>query len=288
MNGDVYALAVFDDGSGPALYAGGDFTTAGGVAGATTSRSGTARAGRPLGSGVERPGVHALAVFDDGSGPALYAGGDFTTAGGVPANHIAKWNGSSWSALGSGIERHDVHGAHGLRRRQRPGALRGRRLHDRGRRGGEHASRSGTARAGRRSGSGGRSEQRLRPRRSSTTAAVRRSTRAALHDRGRRGGEPHREVGRLELVGAGKRDGHQASMPSRSSTTAAARRSTRAALHDRGRRGGEQDREMGRLELVGAGQRDEPTATASGPSRSSTTAAARRSTRAATSHGGRR
>ena len=37
------------------------------------------------------------------SGSDLYAGGDFTTAGGNAANYIAKWNGSSWSALGSGM-----------------------------------------------------------------------------------------------------------------------------------------------------------------------------------------
>ena len=30
-------------------------------------------------------------------------GGFFTTAGGVSANNIAKWNGSAWSALGSGM-----------------------------------------------------------------------------------------------------------------------------------------------------------------------------------------
>ena len=41
----------------------------------------------------------ALAV----SGSTLYAGGNFTTAGGSAANNIAKWDGSSWSALGSGI-----------------------------------------------------------------------------------------------------------------------------------------------------------------------------------------
>ena len=35
-------------------------------------------------------GVKALTVFDDGSGPALYAGGWFTVAGGVSADHIAK------------------------------------------------------------------------------------------------------------------------------------------------------------------------------------------------------
>ncbi|OQB93629.1 MAG: hypothetical protein BWX84_00479 [Verrucomicrobia bacterium ADurb.Bin118] len=37
------------------------------------------------------------------SGSDLYAGGWFTTAGGVAANYIAKWDGSSWSALGSGM-----------------------------------------------------------------------------------------------------------------------------------------------------------------------------------------
>jgi hypothetical protein len=38
------------------------------------------------------------------SGSVLYVGGDFTNAGGVPnADRIAKWNGSAWSALGSGI-----------------------------------------------------------------------------------------------------------------------------------------------------------------------------------------
>src|ERR1039458_9704076 len=43
--------------------------------------------------------VNALAV----SGSNVYAGGDFTMAGGSAANDIAQWNGSTWSALGSGI-----------------------------------------------------------------------------------------------------------------------------------------------------------------------------------------
>lgn len=108
-NSTVFALAAWDpDGSGPQptkLYAGGEFITAGGV---TVNRiaqwNGSFWAS--LGSGMNAP-VRALAVFDpDGSGPipsALYAGGDFTTAGGVSASLMARWNGVSWSPLGAGL-----------------------------------------------------------------------------------------------------------------------------------------------------------------------------------------
>jgi len=37
------------------------------------------------------------------SGSDVYAGGDFTMAGGSAANHIAKWSGNNWFALGSGL-----------------------------------------------------------------------------------------------------------------------------------------------------------------------------------------
>ena len=43
--------------------------------------------------------VSALTVI----GTDLYAGGWFTTAGGIPALNIAKCDGSNWTALGSGI-----------------------------------------------------------------------------------------------------------------------------------------------------------------------------------------
>src|SRR5207253_2342845 len=36
-------------------------------------------------------------------GSDLYVGGTFTSAGGLPANNVAKWNGTTWSALGSGV-----------------------------------------------------------------------------------------------------------------------------------------------------------------------------------------
>jgi hypothetical protein len=44
-------------------------------------------------------GVKAMTFI----GNDLYAGGDFTQAGGIDANRIAKWNGSQWSPLGSGM-----------------------------------------------------------------------------------------------------------------------------------------------------------------------------------------
>ena len=42
--------------------------------------------------------------FASGPTPSLAVGGEFTTVGaGVPAARIATWNGTSWSALGSGL-----------------------------------------------------------------------------------------------------------------------------------------------------------------------------------------
>ncbi len=100
LSGFVRVIAVFDDGAGPALYAGGNFTAAGGVpAGGVARWTGTGWL--PLGDGVAGglATVTALAAFDDGSGPALYVGGDFATAGGLAASNFAKWDGDSWSTF---------------------------------------------------------------------------------------------------------------------------------------------------------------------------------------------
>lgn len=51
-----------------------------------------------LGTGMNNS-VNALVVGPDGS---LYAGGAFTTAGGVTVNGVAKWDGVNWNALTSG------------------------------------------------------------------------------------------------------------------------------------------------------------------------------------------
>jgi hypothetical protein len=45
--------------------------------------------------------VNALLVAPDGT---LYAGGFFNTAGGVPADFIARWDCDTWGTLGSGMD----------------------------------------------------------------------------------------------------------------------------------------------------------------------------------------
>jgi hypothetical protein len=45
--------------------------------------------------------VHGLAALRDGS---LAVVGDFTTAGGAPANRAARWTGTAWQALGAGAD----------------------------------------------------------------------------------------------------------------------------------------------------------------------------------------
>jgi hypothetical protein len=107
VNGTVDAFAVFDDGDGSALYVGGSFTTAGGIAAADIARwDGVSWS--PLGEGVngalDGGGVHAMTVFDDGGGPALYVTGHFSAAGGLSASGIARWDGHAWSSLGAGLQ----------------------------------------------------------------------------------------------------------------------------------------------------------------------------------------
>jgi hypothetical protein len=101
--GSVYALTVFDDGTGPALYAGGSFNTADGVPVKHVARW-DGSTWSALGSGIYSfdftPQVRALAVYDDGSGPALYAAGHFSRAGDVELYNVARWDGSAWSMVG--------------------------------------------------------------------------------------------------------------------------------------------------------------------------------------------
>lgn len=99
LDDTVQALAV----SGVTLYVGGNFTTAGGSpAYRIAQRSGTgiwSGVGSGVSGGIYGTVVTALKVSGDG----VFVAGDFTGAGGIPANNIARWNGNSWSALGTGL-----------------------------------------------------------------------------------------------------------------------------------------------------------------------------------------
>jgi trimeric autotransporter adhesin len=96
--GYVYSLAVYNG----VLYAGGMMTQAGAIQvncigiwdGANWSSPDTGIWGEN-GWAI----VSSLAVYNG----ELYAGGYFDTVNGQPMNCIAKWNGSSWSSVGSGI-----------------------------------------------------------------------------------------------------------------------------------------------------------------------------------------
>jgi hypothetical protein len=97
---DVYALAV----DGTNLYAGGCFTTASGttvnhVAKYNGSFWTAMGPGLTNSSGSTGGNVDSLAVLAGD----VYAGGNFTKAGSNVVNYIAKWDGSNWSALGSGM-----------------------------------------------------------------------------------------------------------------------------------------------------------------------------------------
>jgi hypothetical protein len=98
MNDQVYALAV----SGSTLYAGGQFTTAGDSAASYVAQwdgSSWTDVGFGVSGGYYSPGVWALAA----SGNNLFVGGIFEMAGDTAVNNIAQWDGSSWSALDSGM-----------------------------------------------------------------------------------------------------------------------------------------------------------------------------------------
>ncbi len=100
FNGEVYSLVP----AGLSLYAGGVFRTAGSVFVNSVARwNGTVWSALGKGVGGEPFQISSVITLAT-SGTTLYAGGTFMTAGDVPAKRIARWNGTSWSALGSGIE----------------------------------------------------------------------------------------------------------------------------------------------------------------------------------------
>ena len=110
----VEALELFDDGTGPAIYAAGDFGSVEGKIIEGIARWDGAQWSPVLGqggggvSGLSGEGVVALEVWDDGEGPALFAAGLFDSADGKTTTNIARWNGTDWAPLpgaeGEGVD----------------------------------------------------------------------------------------------------------------------------------------------------------------------------------------
>ena len=95
--GAIHAIAETAD----AYYVGGSFSKLAGVAVTGIARvDKTTGTVTPLGAGLTGGTliVNAVAVM----GSDVFIGGTFTAVDGVVASRVAKWNGSTWSALGSG------------------------------------------------------------------------------------------------------------------------------------------------------------------------------------------
>lgn len=103
--GGPQALQGYDDGTGPALYAAGEFFEAGGRPIEKIARWTPVGGWEEVGGGLDAGGGFALALatFDDGTGAALYVGGIIDAAGGVPVNNIARWDGTQWTDVGGGV-----------------------------------------------------------------------------------------------------------------------------------------------------------------------------------------
>ncbi len=100
---NVFAMKVFNDGSGSKLYAGGRFASLGGVSGLVARWTGSAW--QPIGRGVAGTNtfsdIETMAVFNDGTGNALYCGGwDLRPVGLGTTVNVVKWNGTRWSNVG--------------------------------------------------------------------------------------------------------------------------------------------------------------------------------------------
>jgi hypothetical protein len=98
LNGGVSAISVGSDG----IYVGGNFTTAGGATANQVARWDGA-AWHSLGNGTTNGVGGSVTAILPVSPTEVYVGGTFTTAGVVAANRIARFDGTSWSALGSGM-----------------------------------------------------------------------------------------------------------------------------------------------------------------------------------------
>lgn len=102
QGGVCRSLAVLPNGD---LVVAGWFGDVGGTVGVGISRWDGSSWSQPTGSslfaGTVLGGCEVLAAMPNGD---LIAGGDIVVAGSVPVNHIARWDGATWSPLGTGVD----------------------------------------------------------------------------------------------------------------------------------------------------------------------------------------
>jgi hypothetical protein len=100
LNNNVICQAVYNN----ELYVGGVFTTAGGVNTNCIAKWNGSN-WTSVGSGISTINtgtvtfIRTMMVYNN----ELYVGGSFNLAGGVNVNGLAKWNGTTWSAVGSSL-----------------------------------------------------------------------------------------------------------------------------------------------------------------------------------------
>ncbi len=102
----VAALEVWDDGSGEQLYVGGDFYRAGGQSGFNHIARWDGHSWDSMSGGfVNNDPVNAFCIFDNGNGPALYAGGTFVLYKNQKPSYgcsVVRWDGQAREWVGQG------------------------------------------------------------------------------------------------------------------------------------------------------------------------------------------
>lgn len=97
LNHDVHAIAEAADGS---IVVGGSFNLAPGFPSVRRVARLVGNAWQPVGSQYHGDPVRALLTLPDGG---IVAGGDFARVDGVLVNHVSRWDGSAWVAMGAGL-----------------------------------------------------------------------------------------------------------------------------------------------------------------------------------------
>src|SRR5206468_8753866 len=99
ITGPVLAVAV----RGSDVYVGGYFSGLGAGRDIARIAQWDGQQWTRLDTGVGGAGFGHVDVITIDPQGAIYAGGNFTEAGGAGASFVAKWNGDNWSALSGGI-----------------------------------------------------------------------------------------------------------------------------------------------------------------------------------------